>query len=94
MPDPHALRIDVGPFHLAPTPDAATWTAAARAAGGAQAAEADASPGITATWGDWVAFAHKVLRTDELWRAGEARGDAWDEGFAAARDAAAVNPYR
>lgn len=94
MPDPRALRIDVGPFHLAPTPDAATWTAAARAAGGAQAAGADASPGITATWGDWVAFAHKVLRADELWRAGEARGDAWDEGFAAARDAAAVNPYR
>lgn len=102
MPDPRALRIDVGPFHLAPTPDAATWTAAARAAGraqarassGAQAAEEDASPGIAATWGDWVAFAHKVLRADELWRAGEARGDAWDEGFAAARDAAAVNPYR
>lgn len=94
MPDPRALRIDVGSFHLAPTPDAATWTAAARAAGGAETAGADASPGITATWGDWVAFAQKVLRADELWRAGEARGDAWDEGFAAARDAAAVNPYR
>lgn len=85
MPDPRALRIDVGPFHLAPTPDAVSWTAAPRG---------DTEPAITAAWGDWVAFAAQVLRADELWRATEARGDAWDEGFAAARDAAAINPYR
>ncbi|WP_285137086.1 hypothetical protein [Microbacterium sp. lyk4-40-TSB-66] len=88
MPDPRALRIDVGPFHLAPTPDASTWTAVPR--GDA----VDAASGITAGWSEWVAFAARVLRADELWRAVEARGDAWDEGFAAARNAAAVNPYR
>lgn len=88
MPDPRALRIDVGPFHLAPTPDASTWTAVPRgdAAGSAS--------GISAGWGEWVAFAAQVLRADELWRSVEARGDAWDEGFAAGRDTRAVNPYR
>ncbi|MDF2666255.1 MAG: phosphoribosyltransferase [Microbacterium sp.] len=88
MPDPRALRIDVGPFRLEPTPDAGTWTAVARGddAGGAAR--------IAATWSDWVAFAERVRRADELWREREARGDAWDEGFVAARDAAAVNPYR
>ncbi|MDQ1136984.1 hypothetical protein QE410_001783 [Microbacterium sp. SORGH_AS 1204] len=98
MPDPRALRIDVGPFHLAPTPEATTWTAAPRSAPGGRAPVAGGSetspPEITAAWNDWVVFAQKVLRADELWRASEARGDAWDEGFAAARDAAAVNPYR
>ncbi|MDT0117777.1 hypothetical protein Q9R20_12345 [Microbacterium sp. PRF11] len=88
MPDPRASRIDVGPFHLEPTPDAATWTASPRNGAG------PAASGITGGWSDWVAFAQRVLRADELWRGLEARGDAWDEGFAAARDAAAVNPYR
>lgn len=89
MPDPRALRIDVGAFSLAPTPDAATWTAEARTT-----ASTDPSPGITAAWTDWVAFAQRVLRADSLWREVEARGDAWDEGFSAANDAGAVNPYR
>ncbi|MCW2164820.1 hypothetical protein B0I12_001955 [Microbacterium hydrothermale] len=112
MPDPRALRIDVGPFHLAPTPDASTWTAeqepgrahpglgapgpdalgrgapSSAAAGGTDAAR------ITAAWTDWVAFAQRVLQADALWRDVEARGDAWDEGFSAARDADARNPYR
>lgn len=103
MPDPRALRIDVGAFSLAPTPDAATWTAEARTT--ARSAEArtpearsavstDPSPGITAAWTDWVAFAQRVLRADSIWREVEARGDAWDEGFSAANDAGAVNPYR
>ncbi len=91
MPDPRALRIDVGPFHLAPTPDAATWTASPRAV---SPDAVSGSPGIAANWGDWVVFAQRVLRADELWREREARGDAWDEGFSAAKDAAAVNPYR
>ncbi|MFN3948121.1 hypothetical protein [Microbacterium sp.] len=105
MPDPRALRIDVGPFSLAPTPDAATWTAHAvpvarvqptdEAAPVANATgEEAAAPGITAAWTDWVAFAQRVLRADALWRDVEARGDAWDEGFSAARDAGAMNPYR
>jgi hypothetical protein len=85
MPDPRSLRIDVGPFHLAPAPDAATWTAVPR--------DGSASA-IAAGWDEWVVFARQVLRADELWRAVEERGDAWDEGFAAARDAAAINPYR
>jgi len=88
MPDPRALRIDVGPFRLEPTPDAGTWTAIARGSDG------DGSSTITASWSDWVAFAERVRRADELWREREARGDAWDEGFVAARDVAAVNPYR
>ena len=88
MPDPRALRIDVGPFHLVPTPDAATWTAVPRAGAGGEAS------GSTASRSDWVAFAERVRRADELWREREARGDAWDEGFVAAKDAAAVNPYR
>ena len=88
MPDPRALRIDVGPFRLEPTPDAGTWTAVARGDAGGVAS------GISASWSDWVAFAEKVRRADDLWREREARGDAWDEGFVAARDAAAVNPYR
>lgn len=122
MPDPRAARIDVGPFHLAPTPNAGTWTALARRgtgtgpgqsggapASGITAADDDGEPGssphalqqsgdsasgITASWADWVAFAHRVVQADALWREVEARGDAWDEGFGAARDAAAVNPYR
>lgn len=49
---------------------------------------------VTAAWTDWVAFAQRVLRADALWREVEARGDAWDEGFSAARDAEARNPYR
>lgn len=88
MPDPRALRIDVGPFHVVPTPDAATWTAVPRAGAGGE------TSGITASWSDWVAFADRVRRADELWREREARGDAWDEGFVAAKDVAAVNPYR
>ncbi|MDQ1121872.1 hypothetical protein [Microbacterium trichothecenolyticum] len=88
MPDPRALRIDVGPFHLAPTPDAGTWTASA-----GDDAEALAS-GVTAGWPEWVALAQRVLQADAWWRENEARGDAWDEGFASARDATAVNPYR
>lgn len=105
MPDPRALRIDVGPFSLAPTPDAATWTAHAVPTGRVQSTdeaapvanatgEEVAPPGITAAWTDWVAFAQRVLRADALWRDVEARGDAWDEGFSAARDAGAMNPYR
>lgn len=119
MPDPRAARIDVGPFHLAPTPHAGTWTALARRgagtgpgqSGGAPASGInaadddgdrgsgsqqleDSATGITASWADWVAFAHRVVQADALWREVEARGDAWDEGFGAARDAAAVNPYR
>lgn len=88
MPDPRAFRIDVGPFRLEPTPDVGTWTAVPREADGGVAS------GITAAWSDWVAFAEKVRRADELWRERGARGDAWDEGFSAARDAAATNPYR
>ncbi len=49
---------------------------------------------ITAAWTDWVAFAQRVLQADALWRDVEARGDAWDEGFSAARDVDARNPYR
>ncbi|KEP75378.1 hypothetical protein HR12_35010 [Microbacterium sp. SUBG005] len=98
MPDPRALRIDVGPFHLVPTPDASTWTAVQdRGRGGAASGTggADGETGaITAAWTDWVAFAQRVLQADALWRDVEARGDAWDEGFSAARDAEARNPYR
>ncbi|WP_136585386.1 hypothetical protein [Microbacterium hydrothermale] len=137
MPDPRALRIDVGPFHLAPSPDASTWTAeqdpgrahpglgapgpgalghgapsstapgpdalgrdapssaapSSAAPSGAAAGGTDAAR-ITAAWTDWVAFAQRVLQADALWRDVEARGDAWDEGFSAARDADARNPYR
>lgn len=88
MPDPRARRIDVGPFHLLPTPDAETWTATARGTSDAEQVE------ITAQWTAWVAFAQRVLQADALWRDVEARGDAWDEGFSAARDAGAANPYR
>ncbi|MFJ4039145.1 hypothetical protein ACIPVB_13835 [Microbacterium sp. NPDC090007] len=49
---------------------------------------------VEGAWSDWVAFAQRVLQVDELWRGLEARGDAWDEGLAAGRDAGAVNPYR
>jgi len=84
MPDPRHIRIDVGPFHLDPVPDSARWRAEGR--GG------DAP--VEGGWSDWVAFAQRILRADERWRGLEARGDAWDEGFAASRDAAAVNPYR
>ncbi len=112
MPDPRALRIDVGPFHLAPTPDASTWTAEQEASttgpGGAMASRAAAcgagaasgeedradAARITAAWTDWVAFAQRVLQADALWRDVEARGDAWDDGFSAARNAEARNPYR
>ena len=98
MPDPRALRIDVGPFHLAPTPDASTWTAMQEAGSGGTASGPGggaSDPGrITAGWTDWVAFAQRVLQADALWREVEARGDAWDEGFSAARDARARNPYR
>lgn len=96
MPDPRAARIDVGPFHLTPTPHAGTWTALARCGTGTGAGQSGGAPasGITASWADWVAFAHRVVQADALWREVEARGDAWDEGFGAARDAAAVNPYR
>lgn len=122
MPDPRALRIDVGPFHLAPTPDASTWTAEqdpgrahpglgapspdaldrnapSRAAPSSAAPSSAAAGGtdaarITAAWTDWVAFAQRVLQADALWRDVEARGDAWDEGFSAARDVDARNPYR
>ena len=87
MPDPRLSRIDVGPFSLEPTPESARWRAVGRAGEGA-------ASGVEGAWSDWVAFAQKVLRADELWRSVEARGDAWDEGFAAARDAAAENPYR
>jgi len=84
MPDPRHTRIDVGPFHLDAVPDSARWRAEGR--GG------DAS--VEGGWSDWVAFAQRILQADELWRGLEARGDAWDEGFAAGRDTAAVNPYR
>lgn len=84
MPDPRSSRIDIGPFHLEPVPDSARWRADARNEG---------AP-VEGGWSDWVALAHRVLRADELWRGLEARGDAWDEGFAAATDAAAENPYR
>lgn len=103
MPDPRALRIDVGPFHLAPTAEASTWTALPRGSSarpavdpqGASGADAGAvASGITAGWSEWVAFAQRVLQADAQWRDLEARGDAWDEGFAASRDTAAVNPYR
>lgn len=98
MPDPRALRIDVGPFHLAPTPDAPTWTAAQERGGSGAASGSDDGESdegrITAGWTDWVAFAHRVLQADALSRDVEARGDAWDEGFSAARDAEARNPYR
>lgn len=98
MPDPRALRIDVGPFHLVPTPEASTWTAVQeRGGGGAASGTADAgreARAVTASWTDWVAFAQRVLQADALWRDVEARGDAWDEGFSAARDAGARNPYR
>lgn len=88
MPDPRALRIDVGPFRLEPTPDAGAWTAVPRGE------TAGAVSAITASWSDWVVFAERIRRADDLWREREARGDAWDEGFVAAKDAAAVNPYR
>lgn len=97
MPDPRALRIDVGPFHLATTPDASTWTAEqnpGRAHPGSAAPGGTDAARITAAWTDWVAFAQRVLQADALWRDVEARGDAWDEGFSAARDADARNPYR
>lgn len=97
MPDPRALRIDVGPFHLVPTPDASTWTAEqepGRAHPGSAAPDRADAARITAAWTDWVAFAQRVLQADALWRDVEARGDAWDEGFSAARDADARNPYR
>lgn len=84
MPDPRSSRIDIGPFRLEPVPEAARWRAVAR---GEEAT-------VEGGWSDWVALAHRVLRADELWRGLEARGDAWDEGFAAATDAAAENPYR
>ena len=84
MPDPRHTRIDVGPFHLDAVPDSARWRAEGR--GG------DAS--VEGGWSDWVAFAQRILQVDERWRGLEARGDAWDEGFAAGRDTAAVNPYR
>jgi hypothetical protein len=84
MPDPRSSRIDIGPFHLEPVPEAARWRAVARSK----------EVAVEGGWSDWVALAHRVLRADELWRGLEARGDAWDEGFAAAEDAAAVNPYR
>ncbi|WAC68542.1 hypothetical protein [Microbacterium sp. SL75] len=84
MPDPRSSRIDIGSFRLEPVPDSARWRAVARE---------DGAP-IEGGWSDWVALAHRVLRADELWREREARGDAWDEGFAAGQDAAAVNPYR
>jgi len=86
MPDPRTSRIDIGPFHLEPAPDSARWRAVGRSDGGDAAVEGG--------WSDWVALAHRVLRADDLWRGLEARGDAWDEGFAAGRDNAAVNPYR
>ncbi|MFF7683441.1 hypothetical protein ACFZA2_11850 [Microbacterium sp. NPDC007973] len=98
MPDPRALRIDVGPFHFAPTPDASTWTAEQERGGRGAASGIDAdgtdAGRITAGWTDWVAFAQRVLQADALWRDVEARGDAWDEGFSAARDVEARNPYR
>ncbi len=84
MPDPRSSCIDIGPFRLEPVPEAARWRAVGRAD--------DAS--VEAGWSDWVAFAQRVLQADELWRGLEARGDAWDEGFAAGRDDTAVNPYR
>lgn len=84
MPDPRSTRIDIGPLRLEPVLDAARWRAVGRG---------DDTP-VEADWSDWVALAQRVLRADELWRGLEARGDAWDEGFAAGQDAAAVNPYR
>lgn len=70
---------------------------AASGTGGAEGGTGGAEGGtgtVTAAWTDWVAFAQRVLKADDLWRDVEARGDAWDEGFSAARDAEARNPYR
>jgi len=84
MPDPRAPRIDIGPFHLEPAPDAGRW----------RAVSDRGAPDAEGAWSEWVAFAHRVLQVDAMWREIEARGDAWDQGHAAAGDPAAVNPYR
>ncbi|MFG6445344.1 hypothetical protein ACFXQA_08710 [Microbacterium sp. P07] len=53
--------------------------------------------GVEANWGEWVRLAKRILDTDALSRDLEARGDAWDQGHAAAggdRNGDAVNPFR
>ncbi len=86
MPDPRRRPIGTGGLTLQPADAIERWSLHA---------PGDLEAVVEARWGDWVRLARRVLEVDALSREREGRGDAWDQGFAAARDDNhAVNPFR